>query len=229
MKLGYGLELPENPMTLQAMDVRGEAQLQPAFQVIERAIADKAFPGATVAIGYRGKVSLHAFGNLSYDAQSPAVDTRTIYDTASPPKVVATTTPVAKLAEGDFPVPLDLDARIERYLPEWTTGPQQEWRHQVTVRHLLTHTSGLPAFKEYWRTSKGKEDTLARIFAEPLEYEPGTKEIYSDLGIILMAQIIERLTGRTLDDLAKSTIFSPLGMKDTTYRPSRRLWPPIAP
>ena len=80
------------------------------------------------------------------------------------------------------------------------------------MRHLLTHTSGLPAFKEYWRTSKGKQDTLSRIFAEPLEYEPGTKEVYSDLGIILMAEIVERLTGRTLDDLAKSYIFDPLGM-----------------
>ena len=229
MKLGYGLELPENSMTLQPMDVRGEAQLQPAYQVIERAIGDKAFPGATVAIGYRGKVSLHAFGNLSYDAKSPALDTHTMYDIASLTKVVATTTLVAKLAEGDFPVPLDLDARIERYLPEWTTGPQPEWRHQVTVRHLLTHTSGLPAFKEYWRTSKNKQDTLTKIFAEPLEYEPGTKEIYSDLGIILMAEIIERLTGRTLDDLAKSYIFTPLAMKDTMYRPPKKLLPDIAP
>jgi beta-glucosidase-like glycosyl hydrolase/CubicO group peptidase (beta-lactamase class C family) len=228
MKLGFGLELPENPMTLQPME-GGDAQLQPAFQVIERAIADKAFPGATVAIGYRGKVSLHAFGNLSYVANSAAIETHTMYDIASLTKVVATTTLVAKLAEGDFPVPLDLDARVERYLPEWATGPQPEWRHQVTVRHLLTHTSGLPAFKEYWRTSKNKQDTLTKIFAEPLEYEPGTKEIYSDLGIILMAEIIERLTGRTLDDLARTYIFAPLAMKDTMFRPPKTLWPSIAP
>jgi beta-glucosidase-like glycosyl hydrolase/CubicO group peptidase (beta-lactamase class C family) len=229
LKLGFGLELPENPMTLEPMDVRGEAQLQPAFQVIERAIQDKAFPGATVAIGYRGKVSLHAFGNLSYAANAPAVDTHTMYDIASLTKVVATTTLVAKLAEGDFPVPLDLDTRVERYLPEWASGPQPEWRHEVTVRHLLTHTSGLPAFKEYWRTSKSKQETLTKIFAEPLEYEPGTKEIYSDLGIILMAEIIERLTGRTLDDLAKTYIFTPLAMKDTMFRPPKKLWPWIAP
>jgi beta-N-acetylhexosaminidase len=229
MKLGFGLELPENPMALAPMDVRGEAQLQPAFQLIERAIADKAFPGATVAIAYRGKVSLHAFGNLSYAANAAAVDTHTMYDIASLTKVVATTTLVAKLVEGDFPVPLDLDARVERYLPEWAAGPQPEWRHQVTIRHLLTHTSGLPAFKEYWRTSKSKQETLTKIFAEPLEYEPGTKEIYSDLGIILMAEIIERLTGRTLDDLAKTYIFTSLAMKDTMFRPPKRLWPWIAP
>ena len=82
---------------------------------------------------------------------------------------------------------MDVDAK-----PDAET---KAWRSRVTVRHLLTHTSGLPPFKEYWRTSKGKQDTLGRIFAEPLEYEPGTKEIYSDLGIILMAEIVERLTG----------------------------------
>jgi beta-N-acetylhexosaminidase len=229
LKAGFGIELPANPMTLQAMDARGELQLRPAYEVIEKAIADKAFPGATLAVGYRGKVAIHAFGRLSYGAKAAATTPTTMYDIASLTKVVATTTLVAKLAEGDFAVPLDLDAKIERYLPEWASGPQPEWRHRVTVRHLLTHTSGLPAFKEYWRTSKSKQETLTKIFAEPLEYEPGTKEIYSDLGIILMAEIIERLTGRTLDDLAKSFIFAPLQMKDTMYRPPKKLWPTIAP
>src|ERR1700674_3049786 len=229
LKAGFGIELPANPMTVQPMDVRGEAQLQPAYDAIEKAIADKAFPGATLAVGYRGKVSVQAFGKLSYDAKASATVPSTMYDIASLTKVVATTTLVAKLAEGDFAVPLDLDARVERYLPEWTGGPNADWRHSVTVRHLLTHTSGLPPFKEYWRTSKNKQDTLTKIFAEPLEYEPGKKEVYSDLGIILMAEIVERLTGRTLDDLARSYICSPLGMKETMYRPPKKLWSQIAP
>ena len=172
LKAGFGIELPANSQTLQPMDVRGEAQLRPAYDVIEKALAEKAFPGATLAVGYRGKVAIHAFGKLSYDATAPAVTPATMYDIASLTKVVATTTLVAKLVEGDFAVPLDLDAKIERYLPEWTNGPQPEWRRRVTVRHLLTHTSGLPPFKEYWRTSKSKQDTLDKIFAEPLEYEP---------------------------------------------------------
>jgi len=229
LKAGFGIELPANPMTLQPMDVRSEVQLQPAYDVIENAVKDKAFPGATLAVGFRGKVAIHAFGKLSYDAKAAAVTPATMYDIASLTKVVATTTLVAKLVEGDFAVPLDLDTKIERYLPEWASGPQPEWRHRVTVRHLLTHTSGLPAFKEYWRASKSKQDTLEKIFAEPLEYEPGTKEIYSDLGIILMAEIIERLTGRKLDDLARSFVFSRLGMKDTMYLPPKKLWPTIAP
>src|SRR5216683_9496 len=229
LKRGFGQELAANPMTLQPMDVKGDAQLRPAYDVVEKGIADKAFPGATLAVGYRGKVVIHAFGKLSYDAKVAATAPATMYDIASLTKVVVTTTLVAKLAEGDFAVPLDLDAKIERYLPEWASGPNAEWRHRVTVRHLLTHTSGLPPFKEYWRTSKSKQDTLTKIFAEPLEYEPGTKEAYSDLGIILMAEIIERLTGRTLDDLAKSYIFTPLAMKDTMFRPPKKLWPWIPP
>jgi beta-N-acetylhexosaminidase len=229
LKAGFGIELPAHSQALQPMEIRGEAQLRLAYDVIDKAVADKAFPGATLAVGYRGKVAIHAFGKLSYDTNAVAVSPATMYDIASLTKVVATTTLVAKLVEGDFAVPLDLDARIERYLPEWASGPQPEWRHKVTVRHLLTHTSGLPPFKEYWRTSKSKQDTLDKIFAAPLEYEPGTKEVYSDLGLILMAEIVEHLTGRTLEDLAKSCIFSPLGMKDTMYRPERKLWPMIAP
>jgi len=252
LKAGFGIEVAANPMTLQTMDVRGEAQLQPAFAVVEKAIADKSFPGATMAVGYRGKVLLHAFGKLSYDANSPATKIDTMYDIASLTKVVVTTTLVEMLVEGDFPSPLDLDAPIERYLPEWIDGPQAEgphkivvrdlrelanwpgerqiaWRHKVTVRHLMTHTSGLPPFKEYWRTSTGKAETLRMIFAEPLEYEPGTKVEYSDLGIILMAEIIQRLTGKPLDELARSLIFGPLGMKNTMYLPPKNLWPAIAP
>lgn len=229
MKAGFGIDTAADPMTVQSMDPRGEAQLQPAIEVVEQAIGDKAFPGATLAVGYQGKVSLHAFGKLSYDTKSPQANLRTMYDVASLTKVIVTTTLVEKLAEGDFKSPLLLDAPIERYLPEWAAGPQPEWRHKVTVRHLMTHTSGLPAFKEYWRNSKGKEDTLRMIFAEPLESEPGAKMVYSDLGIILMAEVIERLTGQKLDELANEYIFAPLKMRDTMYRPPKKLWPHVAP
>ena len=238
LKAGFGIEVPADAMKLQPMDVRSEAQLQPAFEVIEAAIKDKAFPGATLAVGYRGKVSLHAFGKQTYEGKSPNIAIDTMYDIASLTKVLVTTTIVAKLAEGDFPVRLDLDASVERYLPEWAGGPQPEWRHRVTVRHLLTHTSGLPAFKEYWRAtssrttakpSTSKEETLDKIFAEPLDYEPGAKEVYSDLGIILMAEIIERLTGQKLDTLARAYIFSPLAMSNTMFNPAKKLWPGIAP
>jgi beta-N-acetylhexosaminidase len=252
LRAGFGMQLRANPMILEPMDEPGEAQLQAAFAEVEKAIADKAFPGATMAVGYQGKVSLHSFGDLSYSVGSPATKIDTMYDIASLTKVVVTTTLVAKLVEGDFPSPLNLDAPIERYLPEWTNGPlsqaqhevktqdlrqlpdpsgsaQLEWRHKVTVRNLMTHTSGLPPFKEYWRTSTSKQETLSRIFVEPLEYEPGTKVVYSDLGIILMAEIIQRLTGKSLDELAREYIFDPIGMHNTMYLPPKNRWPEIAP
>ena len=229
LKAGFGMQVAANPMTLQAMDVHGEALLMPAFEVIEKAIGDRAFPGATLAVGYRGKLSVHSFGKQKYEAKSPTVAADTMYDIASLTKVVVTTTLVEKLVEGDFPSPLNLDAPIERYLPEWPKGPQPEWRRKVTVRHLMTHTSGLPPFKEYWRTSTSKLETLSRIFAEPLEYEPGTKVVYSDLGIILMAEIIQRLTGKPLDVLANENVFGPLGMKHSMYNPPKTMWPEIAP
>ena len=226
---GFGIELAANPMTLQPMDERAEAKLQPVFSVIEKAIADKAFPGATLAVGYRDKVSLHSFGKLSYEVDAPATRNETMYDIASLTKVVVTTTLVEKLVEGDFASPLNLDAPIDRYLPEWDNGPQPDWRRKVTVRNLMTHTSGLPPFKEYWRTSTSKRETLSDIFVEPLEYEPGTKVLYSDLGIILMAEIIQRLTGQPLNELAEHYIFEPLHMQNSMYLPPKKLWPEIAP
>ncbi len=229
LKIGDGIARLANPMTVQPMSAAEEQRLQPAYDAVARAVEDRAFPGAVLAVGHQGKLAVRAFGKLSYDAKASAAKTDTIYDIASLSKVVSTTTLVARLVEGDFPVPLDLDLPIEIYLPEWKTGPQPEWRHQVTARHLLTHTSGLPPFREYWRTSKSKAATLAKIFAEPLEYPPGTKEVYSDLGIILLAEIIERLTGQPLDVLARQQIFAPLGMKDTQYNPPKKLWPRIAP
>jgi beta-N-acetylhexosaminidase len=229
LKAGFGLQVQANPMTLQPMGSSADAELKPAFDVIEKAISDKAFPGATLAVGYRGKLSVHAFGKLSYAANSPAVSAHTLYDIASLTKVVVTTTLVEKMVEGDFPSPLNLDVPIERYLPEWAAGPQPEWRRKVTVRNLMTHTSGLPPFKEYWRTSTSKQETLHRIFAEPLEYEPGTKVVYSDLGIILMAEIIQRQTGQPLDQLANDYIFGPLGMRHSLYKPPKSMWPEIAP
>ena len=229
MKAGFGINLPADPMKLQPLDANAQAELQPAYDIVEDGIKDKAYPAATLAVGYRGKVAIRAFGHLTYDAKSPSVNVNTMFDIASLTKVVVTTTLVEKLVEGDFAVPLDLDAKIERYLPEWANGPQPDWRHMVTVRHLMTHTSGLPPFKEYWRTSKSKQDTLNKIFAEPLEYEPGTKMEYSDLGIILMAEIIQRLTGKPLNVLANENIFQPLGMTHSMYLPPKKIWPAIAP
>ena len=236
LKAGDGLALAANPMKLADMDATAAAGLAPAWDVMERAIGDGAFPGGVLAVGHRGKLAMRAVGKLSYDRGAAPVTPGTIYDLASLTKVIVTTTLTARFTEAPSGAGLQLDAPIERYLPEWAAGPQQvgagpqvEWRHQVTVRHLLTHTSGLPAHRDFFLTCKNKLEVLERIFAEPLEAPPGTKEAYSDLGIILLGEIIERLTGKSLDVLAAEQILRPLGMTDTMFLPPKKLLARIAP
>jgi beta-N-acetylhexosaminidase len=229
LKAGFGIAVPANPMTLRTAGSAMDARLKPAYDVMEHAIADGAFPGGVVAVGYRGELAIRAFGKQTYDAAAPAIRPDTIYDIASLSKSVVTTSLIAHLTEAGGGGRVDLDAPIERYLPEWALGPNPAWRHKVTVRHLLTHTSGLPAHVDYYKTCKSEAEVVARIMAEPLAAAPGEKEVYSDLGYILLGAIIESVTGRTLDRLAKEQIFAPLGMKDTMYNPAKGLLPRIAP
>ncbi len=225
LKIGDGLGVAASPMKLRvAADV--EARLRPAFQVLERAVADRAFPGGVVAVGHRGELVVHAFGKQTYDAGAPAVQPETIYDAASLTKPVVTTTLLAMLAAAGR---LQPDAPVGLYLPEWNSGPQAEWRREATLRHLLTHTSGLPTHKNFFETAKGKREVLAQVFAERLDFEPGTKAEYSDLGFILLGEIVERLTGKPLDALARERILAPLGMKDSTYNPPKSQRARIAP
>ncbi len=226
LKIGDGLSIAANPMKLRPAGAAAEARLKPAFDVLERGVAERAFPGGVLAVGHRGELTVHAFGRLTYDAGAPAVRSETIYDAASLTKPVVTTTLVAMLvATGQ----LQLDAPVGIYLPEWAAGPNPEWRRRVTLRHLLTHTSGLPAHVDFFKTAKNKRETLARVFAESLTYEPGTRSEYSDLGFMLLGEIVERLTGHPLDRLARERIFAPLGMKDSLFNPLKTLRARIAP
>ena len=222
---GAGLDLPANPMKLVA-SAGMSAQLAPAYALLDRAVADRAFPGGVLAVGYRGQLAVHAFGKQSYDAGDAAVTPETLYDTASLTKAVVTATLAAMLAETGR---LDLSAPVGRYLPEWGAGPNPEWRARVTVRHLLTHTSGLPSHREYFKALGTRRDVVARALAEPLEAEPGAKSVYSDIGFILLGEILERLTGRPLDPMAHERIFAPLGMAGTMFHPAAELRARIAP
>jgi beta-N-acetylhexosaminidase len=224
--LGAGLDLAANPMKLRAGDAGVDAKLKPAYDVLDRAVADHAFPGGVLAVGLRGELQVRAFGRQTYDASSPAVTTDTIYDAASLTKAVATTTLVATQVEAGR---IALDLPVARYVPEWNAGPTPEWRKRVTVRHLLTHSSGLPSHKDYFLTIHSEREAIANICNEPLEYEPGAKTIYSDLGFILLGEILERVTGRTVDQLARERIFAPLGMTNTLFKPPRTLASRIAP
>ncbi len=224
--IGAGLDVPANPMKLRAASPVMDSNLKPAYDVLDRAVADHAFPGGVLAVGYRDELDVHSFGHQTYDAMSSAVMPDTIYDTASLTKAVVTTTLVAMQVEAGR---LALDLPVARYIPEWNSGPNPEWRKTVTIRQLLNHSSGLPAHKNYFLTVHSKREMLEAICNEPLEYAPGTKNVYSDLGFILLGEILERATGKMVDQLAAERIFMPLSMTDTSFKPTKSLAGRIAP
>ena len=224
--LGAGLDLAANPMELREADAQTEAKLQRAYDVLDQAVADHAFPGGVLAVGYHNELIVHEFGRQTYDAKSPAVNVDTMYDAASLTKPVVTATLVAMQVEAGR---IGLDLPVARFLPEWNDGPNPDWRKAVTVRNLLTHTSGLPAHEDYFLKLHSKREFIAAICREPLEYAPGTKTVYSDLGFILLGEILERATGKTLDQLAHEEIFAPLDMTSTMFNPPKNLQARIAP
>ena len=224
---GHGLEMPKREMTLRVArpeDVGFRADgLAAADALVERGVAQKAFPGGVLAVGKDAALAhLRAFGRLSYDADAPEVRTDTLYDLASLTKViVATTTAMILVDEGR----LDITRPVSAFLPRFRGAGKEK----VTVWNLLTHSSGLPALFTDFRNTRGKEAYLERIEGLDLQYAPGTKSVYSDPGVILLGEILERVAGEPLDSFAQKRILEPLGMKDTRYRPGADLLPRIAP
>jgi beta-N-acetylhexosaminidase len=225
-KLGDALRVAANPMILASASASRGSRLKAAFDALDRAVAERAFPGGVLAVGRDSELVVHPFGRLAYDASSPRVVTNTIYDVASLTKPVVTATAVMMLAATKR---LDLDAPVKRYLPEWAQGPNPDWRKKVTLRELLLHTSGLPAHRAYYKDTKGRRAFIEQVSTEPLVAEPGTRVEYSDLGFMLLGEIIERLTGTPLDRYAREQIFAPLGMNDSLFNPPKNLRARIAP
>ncbi len=189
-------------------------------QVIDSGIAAGAAPGAVLAVSYRGQRYLYGAGRLALD-DPRRPDGHSIYDLASLTKVVATTTlAMFAVSEGK----LDLDAPVQRYLPEFRGAGKD----RVTVRHLLTHSSGLPADRPIWRQSPDADSALRLVNGTRLDTVPGARMVYSDLGAIVLGEVIEKVYHGRLDRLAARRIFRPLGMVSTGFRPNRRLIPRIA-
>jgi beta-N-acetylhexosaminidase len=227
---GAGIRTSASPMTLEPAPREISTLLKPAYTLLDRAVADGAFPGGVLAVGWNNQIAVHPFGALERGAKSSRVNTDTIYDVASLTKAIVTTTAIMMLAERKD---IDLDAPISRYLPEFgaadKSDPDPGWRARVTVRMLLLHDSGLAAHRNFFVRARGKDAILARVLAEPLVREPGTQIEYSDLGFIFLGEITERLTGRSLSEFASRNIFAPLGMNASQFNPSRNLRARIAP
>jgi len=225
-KIGDGLRVAANPMVLAPAPDALSAKLKPAFAILDRAVSDQAFPGGVLAVGLRNQLTLHPFGHLSYAAKSPAVKSDTIYDAASLTKPIVTTTAIMLLAAENQ---IDLEALISRYLPESRSGANPEWLHKITIRELLLHTSGLPPHREFFNNAKSPAELRKLLYSEALVSTPGTKIEYSDLGFIILGDIVERLTGMSLDRFARENIFDPLGMNESFFNPPRSLRARIAP
>jgi beta-N-acetylhexosaminidase len=222
-----GIELPALSMKLDtslAKDLQPvQARLRKLDSLMDQYVQRHVFPGASVAVGYRGHlIYQRASGKFDYSVNGKSVSKDTIYDLASLTKVVAATTLAMQFIETGI---LTLEDPISRFYPA-LTGNERE---KITIRHLLTHTSGLPAHLPFYKDTKGKRKYVDKILQTPLESEPGIKAVYSDLGIILLGDILEKVSGKSLDRLARERIFIPLGMSHTLFKPGPKLKGEIAP
>ena len=194
-----------------------------AREVLEQAIRDSILPGAQVVVTKDGEILWSdETGRQTYNSDSTPITESTIYDIASLTKVVATTPIVMRLFERKL---LPLDEPVFHFFPEFSGGE----KNRITIRHLLTHSSGLPPYIRFFELGIPPEEVIPAILELDLDFNPGEGTAYSDLGIILLGAIIEKVTGKSLDQLSRSWIFQPLGMQRTFFTPGSNLIPEIAP
>lgn len=191
--------------------------------LMQLAITDSAFPGGVILASKDGKVIYqHAYGNYTYDPASSKVTINTIFDLASVSKVVGTTTAAMMLIDDGK---LNLDDKVIKYLPEFNNNGKEN----ITIRNLLLHNSGLAPFKKYYDVYSTADEVINDIMNLTPEQEPGTKYVYSDLGMITLQKVIEKISGKTLDKFLEEKLFNPLGMNSTMYNPPAMLRDNCAP
>jgi CubicO group peptidase (beta-lactamase class C family) len=200
----------------------------PARAILERAIRQRAFPGAAWGVLHKGSVvALEATGRFTYDEAAPTVQPATVFDLASLTKVVAATAAAMLLHDrGQF----DLDARLGDILPAFVIGGEPgSGRISVTLRMLIAHSAGLPGYVKFFESCSTPESLLRVALQLPLEAKPGTRTEYSDPGFILLGKAIEVLSGESLDVFCAREIFAPLGLASTQFRPSTNAHQAIPP
>lgn len=181
--------------------------------IINEAIRDSVFPGAVVGIVKDGVLAYNrGYGYQDY-TKTEAVRDTDVYDVASITKVMATTASTMKLIDEEK---LSLDDRISDFFPEFDTDEKRS----ITIRDILLHQTGLPPFRVYVDSIRSREGIIEAIKNEPLTYEPGTKYVYSDLGMILLAEIIHKVSGLTLDIYSRKELFFPMNMYSSFFNPA---------
>ena len=186
-------------------------------------IAAGDFPSAVYLVAEQGKVIFaDAMGNAVVEPKRIPATLDTIYDLASLTKPLITGLLCARRIETGE---VTLDSSVSHYLPEFDRTDKQS----ITVRHLLTHSSGLPAWRPLYIFAKGDRDrTLAEIANLELEYKPGARVVYSDMGFITLGLLLERLAGKPIAESAKDEIFQPLELKRTFFNPESSMQTGIA-
>ena len=186
-----------------------------AVRLVEAAVDQQVVSAAVLAVG-RGAGdtgSMYVFGRTRLDAEGSPVAADTLFDLASLTKVVATTPAVLRLADAGE---LGLDDPVAHYLPSYAAGEKA----QVTLRHLLTHSSGLPPHRAFHELPGPIEQRLAAVAEEPLIAKPGTQVVYSDIGFILLGEVVAKAAGAGLDRAVRELVFDPLGLASTGYLPA---------
>jgi uncharacterized protein YbbC (DUF1343 family)/CubicO group peptidase (beta-lactamase class C family) len=191
--------------------------------ILQSAIEPDEVPGAVLLVGHRGKIVYEkAAGMRALVPAREAMTIDTIFDIASLTKVVATAPSVTRLVEEGK---LRLDDPVSRYLPEFAPNGKD----QITIRMLLTHTSGLAPDPPIDAARAGKSALYAEINQETLVAPPGMRFIYSDTGFIVLGELVEKVSGMPLDEYSRRNIFEPLQMGETRFSPPSDWIPRIAP
>ena len=198
-----------------------------AFSILREAIAARAFPAATVAVTRKNSVvALAAFGNFTFEPDSPVASPATIFDLASLSKAIATTTMAMLLYQRGL---LDVEAPVAAIVPEFTADKSDSRRSEVTLRMLLAHSSGLPAYEKLFLHASNREELLQLACHTSLTANPGARVEYSDIGFIILGLALSRIADEPLDSFCQREIFGPLGMAHTGYNPALQLHAAIPP
>ena len=180
------------------------------------------FPSAVYVVAENGKaIFADALGDAVREPETHAATLETIYDLASLTKPLVTGLLCARLVESGK---LTLDSSVAQYLQEFDRAD----KHHITVRDLLTHRSGLPAWRPLYLEAREKEGALAAIANEKLVYKTGKRVAYSDLGFIVLGFLLQQLSGASLAELTRRMIVDPLQLRHTCFNPSSALKPDIA-
>jgi len=197
--------------TMQNTATFDHTRLDEIDRTIEAAIAAHKIPGAVFHLERGGAVYEKVYGNRALVPEVEPMTADTIFDAASLTKVVATTPSVWLLIERGQ---IEIDAPVSRYIPEFRGG----WRDEITIRHLLTHTSGLRPDLDLTPPWTGYDTAIRMAIAEEPRQRPGYTLRYSDINFELLGEIVRRVSGEPLDVFARREIFAPLGMSDTGFR-----------